>query len=121
LSHLARGAIPLKNDGGRETLMAVFGNDGYEQDTRVRREVELLRHCLDEASMKELGFGISEDGFSWALVVDAENPLCHSPRRQSTWIRLVTAFLEEAVGVAWRNVNGLLPTGASNRDRERQP
>lgn len=44
----------------------LFGNDGYECDTRSQREVEIV---LDQLSAHEPVLGINEDGVTWAVVL----------------------------------------------------
>jgi hypothetical protein len=65
-----RGAMPWEAPG----TCAVFGNDGYADDPRARREVELVRDHLRSAGLDELGFGVcDEDGCTWALLVRADD------------------------------------------------
>jgi hypothetical protein len=61
-----RGAIRWRMVG----VLVAFGNDGYEQDERVRNEVETLRAYLAEARIRELGFATCKDGYSWAMLVE---------------------------------------------------
>ncbi len=58
-----RGVVYLR---GGDFL--VFGNDGYNRDERPRREVESVRR-LTAGRADELGFSVTEDGYSWALMV----------------------------------------------------
>jgi hypothetical protein len=58
-----RGVIYLR---GGDFL--VFGNDGYNQDERTKREVESVRRLLAPRAA-ETGFALTEDGYSWALLI----------------------------------------------------
>lgn len=68
-----RGAVLL-----HPGCTVVFGNDGYGEDKekldaaclRVRKEVRQLRKNLKMNKMHELGFGVSDDQYTWALAVD---------------------------------------------------
>jgi len=56
---------------GAEKIL--YGNDGYQQDERVRREVKLLDERLLELLMQRRAtgssFGVSDGGGSWAIVL----------------------------------------------------
>src|SRR5438105_14836299 len=79
---LPRGAVPVRlmeddvvtgrviDDGN--VVIGIFGNDNYLSDTRARREVELVRARIGDAGAQEVGFGLSPDGFSWAILVRAD-------------------------------------------------
>ncbi len=65
-------------DGDRGVVMfgqlkALYGNDGYRQDERVQREVELLRKRLLDLLMQDKvtgsSFGLSDCGSSWVFVL----------------------------------------------------
>ena len=45
-------------DGPLSKCMIVFGNDGYDQDVRVRLDVSLIEKGLRARSLKLLGFGV---------------------------------------------------------------
>lgn len=51
--------------------IALFGNDGYEKTNWVRNEVAFLRQLLQTSGASESGFGVSDDGYSWALLIPA--------------------------------------------------
>lgn len=61
--------------GDPESLICVaFGTDGYAEDARSRVEVGVLREYLRARSIDELGFGVSEDGSTWVMIIRAESP-----------------------------------------------
>jgi hypothetical protein len=55
-------------------VVVIFGNDGYLQDERTRKEVEVVREKLRATNIKEIGFGTdtAEDGYTWALLVEVD-------------------------------------------------
>jgi hypothetical protein len=62
-------------------IRVFFGNDGFLQDHRVRREVAVLRKLLTARNIEILGFGTDtrkkKPGSAWALVVGSDEPLAH--------------------------------------------
>jgi hypothetical protein len=50
-------------------VSVAFGNDDFACDDRVRAAVGLLRRQLRSAGLTELGFGLSHDERTWAVVV----------------------------------------------------
>ena len=66
-SHIPRGVIPVPE----VNVCVVFGNDDYAHDDRARLEVTIFRQHLHDADIVELGFGQSDDGRSWAMIVHA--------------------------------------------------
>ncbi len=83
-----------------------FGNEGSEHVsalmTTVRQEIEML------PGMREVGYGVSteENGYSWALIVDAADMLADDTDD-------VCDQMQEAIFRAWKIARGLLtnPTG----------
>jgi hypothetical protein len=91
-----RGAIPWRVMG----YSVVFGNDGYtpsssfrfvtdpepsEPDLRAQKEVEIVRGYLSSFGIKEMGFGLDDEGYSWAMIVNSTD----------------TSLLHNVVFVAW--------------------
>jgi hypothetical protein len=107
-----RGALPLRlvdettkpprtvEDG--PLVLGVFGNDCYLTDAKARREVELLRQRLKDAEARELGFGVSEDGRTWALLVGVDRNRYQTEAGRGLQRELLKVFLEEAVWHAWQ-------------------
>jgi hypothetical protein len=112
---LERGAVPVRlmeeepaagrflDDGN--AIVGVFGNDNYLADCRVRREVELIRQRLRDAFAEEMGFGLSQDGYSWALLVRVDGSRYHTAIGKAFQKELLRAFLEDAVQKAWERVS----------------
>jgi hypothetical protein len=73
LAHINRAALLLSSTKGSNAIAAVFGNDGYVDNGTARREVEFLRGELHQADLEGLGFGLSEDGGTWLLLIKADN------------------------------------------------
>ena len=111
-----RGAVPLRlvdesarpprfiDDG--PLVLGVFGNDNYLADRKARLEVELLRQRLKETEARELGFGMSEDGLTWALLVGADRNRYKTTPGRALQRELLKVFLEDAVWHAWSSADG---------------
>src|SRR5262249_35859525 len=78
LAGVERGAVPIRLvedapgplrgvEGG--AAVGIFGNDNYIAEMKARREVELTRQRLRQIGVEEVGFGLSPDGYTWALLV----------------------------------------------------
>ena len=64
LTHRHRGVLDCHDK------LIVFGNDAYESDERSQEEVDLMKRELAELGLPVLEFGISQDGHSWAILVE---------------------------------------------------
>lgn len=84
-------------------VVGVFGND-QSQTEEARREQDLVRERLREIAASELGFGVSEDGDTWAMLVGVETSRYQTVAGQTMQRELFKAFLEEAVWGAWRQI-----------------
>lgn len=113
-----RGVVPLRfvDDSNQPPrfvedaplVIGVFGNDNYLWDEKTRKEVELVRERLrDVAEATEMGFGLSEDGQSWAMLVAADRDRFGTKAGQTFQKELLKAALESIVWNAWRNVSGM--------------
>jgi hypothetical protein len=101
LPHARRGAVAIRLPRGAGQVIGVFGNDGYAADGRVKQEVAALRRQLQGAALEELGFGLSEDGLAWALLV-GPGPSPWQTSGGGTPAEALVAFLDDAVWEAWR-------------------
>lgn len=110
--HVQRGALVIRLPRGTGQLVGAFGNDGYTAEDRVKREVSALRWLLGKAALEELGFGLSDDGHTWALLVRPGKFRCDPPGAEIA-PEALTAFVEDAVWEAWRLACTLPPLEAS--------
>jgi hypothetical protein len=80
-----RGAMPWRLLG----VTVVFGNDGYGQDERARREVQIVRRVLAETGVAELGFATcDEDDYTWAMLIKAEDHAAWDAMLWAAWSHL---------------------------------
>jgi hypothetical protein len=117
-SFVERGVVPLRlvDDSVQpprlvddaQLVVGVFGNDNYLGDDKTRKEVEhvrtQLRHLPD---ITEIGFGLSTDGQTWALLVATDKDRYHTKAGQVFQKELLKAALEQVVWSAWRNAAGM--------------
>jgi hypothetical protein len=106
-----RGAVPVRlieETNGRvrfvedgTAVVGVFGNDNYRADAKARREVELIRNQLHNTDAEEVGFGLSQDGFSWALLVRVDDSRYQTAAGKTLQKELLKIYLEDAVSRAW--------------------
>jgi hypothetical protein len=57
--------------GGPTGQTLLFAHDNYSTDPQGRAQVDLLRARLFEAGVTELGFGVSDDGRTWVMIVSS--------------------------------------------------
>ena len=119
LASVERGAVPVRlvddaagplrviEDGA---VLGVFGNDNYVAESKARREVELTRGRLRECGGEEVGFGLSPDGYSWALLVRCQQPRYKTETGRAMQRELLKIALEETVSRAWRDACDAEPT-----------
>jgi hypothetical protein len=121
MASVHRGAMLIRcvNDG--TIVAAVYGNDHYVADAKVRREVELVRQQLTQASLEEIGFGLTPDGSTWTLLVRANNRY-QTEAGKAFHLEMFRIFLEDAVQGAWTGAcGGPLPTANRLPIPESQP
>jgi hypothetical protein len=112
-----RGAVPLRfvddSSGAPHfvddapLVIGVFGNDNYLWDDNTRKEVELVRHGLLALDAAEMGFGLSDDGQTWTILVGTDRDRYQTKAGQLFQKELLKASLERIVWNAHRQVNGL--------------
>jgi hypothetical protein len=119
LTCVERGAVPVRlvedtpgplrvaEDGA---VIGIFGNDNYIAESRARHEVELTRRRLKELGGEEAGFGLSQDGFTWALLVRCQERRYRTEAGKVMQRELLKIALDEAVSRAWRDACDADPT-----------
>ena len=58
---------------GAPGVCVAYGTDDFARDDRARLKVTLLRQRLHDGSLVELGFGVSDDGRVWCMVVQTND------------------------------------------------
>ena len=104
-----RGAMLVRCTGNHETLAAVFGNDNYRADLKARHEVAMVREYLLEAQLQELGFGLSQDGHSWTLLVRTNSSRYQTDVGKQFEVEMLKVYLDDVVWRAWWTACGVPP------------
>src|SRR5689334_21705537 len=111
LTCVERGAVPVRlvdDSAGPIRVMeewavlGIFGNDNYIAEAKARREVELTRCRLRDCGAEEVGFGLSQDGYTWALLVRGDDSRYRTETGKAMQREMLKIALEEAVSRAWR-------------------
>jgi hypothetical protein len=119
LASVERGAVPVRlvEDAAgplraveEGAVLGVFGNDNYIAEAKARREVELTRRQLKDVGAEEVGFGLSQDGYTWALLVRCADRRYKTRAGKALQRELLKVALEEVVARAWRTVCDAEPT-----------
>src|SRR5262249_50478312 len=97
MADVPRSALVVRCTSDGSMLGAVFGNDRYLANHLAKKEVMLIRQRLKEAGLEELGFGLSPDGQSWALLVRTEVAGLQTSTAKSFRTEMYRAYLEELV------------------------
>jgi hypothetical protein len=76
--------------------LIVFGNDGFENDSkgRAKREVEAAITWAKDCDLEVTDFGTDEDGYSWALV-------CRSTDATDNDLPVLAHKAEDVLWKAW--------------------
>jgi hypothetical protein len=114
---LQRGAVPFRFIDDRThnirtldnspVVVGVFGNDmgkALFAASPAWHEVKQVRKRMMDESVRELGFGVSRDGGTWALLFEAEPGRFHTAAGRLFQREMLAAHLEDVVWEAWRSV-----------------
>lgn len=88
-------------------VCVVYGNDGFLTDVRSQREAARVALKIEAMGYEVEGFGLSEDGYSWALVVRFKHGTPKSEREYIDW------RLNAIVSDVWFEMAGLGPDFAT--------
>jgi hypothetical protein len=102
LSALDRGTLLIRISEDGSLLAGVFGNDGYLRDAKSRIEADLVRHRLKDLAAAELGFGLSPDGHTWAVLVKADRQRCQTVAARVFQMEMLRSTLDDVLVTAWQ-------------------
>jgi len=126
--HIAeRGAVLLRFMDSRMKLVndaplviGLFGNDDYFKDHRAKYEVDQIRERLRLAHVEEVGFGLCEDGSTWALLVRSDLPRYETAAGREFAQEVIKACLDDMVWESWRAVSDLPVGQTAGREKVHQ-
>ena len=92
--------IPCPEEG--MVVAWMLGNDGYALKAEVKRELTIIRQRLTGSEVQELGFGLSNDGHSWALALKADNRRYQTAIGKALHLQLLKIHLNDTIlRAAW--------------------
>jgi hypothetical protein len=97
-----RGTLLIRCTGDGTMLAGVYGNDNYRANSKSRHEALLVRQRLKDLAAAELGFALSPDGYTWALLVQARQKPYRTSAATLFEMEMFKATLDETVQGAWR-------------------
>jgi hypothetical protein len=106
LSAINRGTLLIKITEDGSLLAGVFGNDGYARDAKARMEAHLVRDRLKALSADELGFALSPDGHTWAVLVKADWQPYQTAAGRTFQMEMLKSSLDDVLEGAWRAAEG---------------
>jgi hypothetical protein len=112
MAEVPRSALVVRCTSDGSMLGAVFGNDHYLGNHLAKKEVGLVRQQLRESGIEELGFGLSHDGQSWALLIRTDFEELKTSSAKAFRTEMYRAYLEDLVWAAWRTACGASPDEA---------
>jgi hypothetical protein len=115
-----RGAVPFRFldettqpgqlvDG--PLVIGMFGNadsDAATGDPLSPLELDEVRERLRDQAVEELGFGVSDDGVTWALLFGADKGPYDTTAGKEFQKEMLKSFLEDVVWDAWRSVSAVV-------------
>jgi hypothetical protein len=106
LASIPYGTLLIRSVGDGNLVAAVFGNESYLFNDKVKRQVELIRRWVRDAETQELGFGLSPDGNSWSMLVHVGHHQFQTPAGKAFHAEMFQSHLDEAVRKAWVDAGG---------------
>jgi hypothetical protein len=103
-SSLQRGAVLMPCIDESATFALLFANNGCANSGAVHNEVHRIRRQLQDDDMQDLGFGLSDDGCTWTLVVRIDTQPQQTDTGRALQRELLKIRLEDAVKKAWAAV-----------------
>jgi hypothetical protein len=104
-----RGSLLIRLVGENTVIAGVFGNSNYLGDERARQEVALIRQRLKDAGVEVLQFGLSLDGYTWALLVRVDDKPYQTETGRAMRRELLKSFLDDVVQDVTRTLDGVPP------------
>jgi hypothetical protein len=98
---LDRGAVLMPCVDEAATFALVFANNGSAEPEAMHDEVDRIREALRGEDMEDLGFGLSDDGCTWTMVVRVEHAPQQTEVGRTLQRELLKIRLEGAVQRAW--------------------
>jgi hypothetical protein len=109
LKQNACGSLLIRMTGDGSFIGGIYSNANYLGDSKARQEVDLVKRGLRQAGLDVLQFGLSLDGFSWAMLVKVEDGRYQTEAGRTFQRELRKAFLDDIVNEAHQTLYGTPP------------
>jgi hypothetical protein len=103
---LHRGAVLMPCLDESALFALVFANNDHAAPSAAQLEVDTIRQLLREEDMEDLGYGVSQDGRTWTILVRIQGQAYATESGRILQRELLKVRLEEAVQKAWAAVCG---------------
>jgi hypothetical protein len=121
MKNIHRGTFKIRRSGEGTLALAAFGNEAYAADAAVQRDLDWIRKTLRSSGMEELGFGISPDGKTWAMVVQADDAQYQTAAGKAFHAEMLKELLDEIVLGAERAAQACSRPGMTWPSQAEQP
>jgi hypothetical protein len=118
LSAVPYGTLLIRAVADGNLIAAVFGNESYLFNDAVKRQVELIRYWIRDSGTQELGFGISPDGHSWAMLIHVDHGSLQTVAGKTFHAEMFQCGLDDAVRKAWHTACGITADGGALATQE---
>ena len=86
-------------------VIGLFGNDNHLGEASGV-EIELIRKALHDTQMFELGFSLSADGCTWAMLIGERHSSLTTAAGKGFHKEMLKLHLEDVVWDSWRAASG---------------
>jgi hypothetical protein len=101
-----RGSLLIRLVGEGTVIAGVYGNANYLADERAREEVALVRQRLKEAGIEVMQFGLSLDGYTWALLIRVDDRAFETEAGKAMHREIVKSSIDEIIQDVYRTLYG---------------
>jgi hypothetical protein len=95
-AHVHRAAFRLDVDD-KSVIIALFGNENRKTMDQIQKEIDGFRLDIVETGNQVLGFGLSPDGLSWALIIKPDLDRNQTIPAKVFQMEMLKSFIEDLV------------------------
>jgi hypothetical protein len=114
LATTPRGSLMIRMVEEGRVVAGVFGNSNFIGDTRARLEAVMIRQRSQEAGLEPLEFGVSLDGYTWALLIRLDDGQYQTEAGRALHRELQKITLDDIVQEVGQTVYGTAPALSSS-------
>jgi hypothetical protein len=106
LNSQPRGSLLIRLVSEGTVIAGVYGNANYLADERAREEVALVRQRLKEAGIEVMQFGLSLDGYTWALLIRVDDRAFQTEAGKAMHREIVKSCIDEIIQDVYHTLYG---------------